>query len=507
MKDWVMIHKIKALFDNGNGCSIKAIAKELSISRNTVRTYLRMDEEAIAQRLNNTDRQKILDSYLPYIEALLGKYPKFSAVKLLRRLKEKYPDIAVSDRSVRRYIQTVKDDCLLQQARYYQPVIDMVPGVQCQIDLGELRGVLINGVETTLHFVVFVLSYSRLMYVALSPKPINTTAFIQMHDAAFRYFNGCPAECVYDQTKLVVIDEQYRELTVNAQFHEYATRAGFDIRACEGYDPESKGKVEAGVKYVKNNALYGETFADWSTLEAYMAQWLETVANARVHGSTGEVPRTLYDAKERQQMKAYLTPAVMALTTSDKETRQADKTGLISWKANKYSVPMAYQRSRVDVRETEGQLIISDRANQEEIARHTLHEGKGHIIKNNHHYRDVSTQVHEYEQDLKQQLGEARASALCALLKATSPKIYKDQLAGIRKILKQYPLPDEKLLQRVCASPRLTASLFKDYLEAYSRQPGRLHAGEPIRQNTLNPELQRYASLRELSKENSHDIH
>ena len=58
MKDWVMIHKIKALFDNGNGCSIKAITKELKISRNTVRTYLRMDEEAIAQRLNNTDRQK-----------------------------------------------------------------------------------------------------------------------------------------------------------------------------------------------------------------------------------------------------------------------------------------------------------------------------------------------------------------------------------------------------------------------------------------------------------------
>jgi len=501
-----MIHKIKALFDNGNGCSIRSIATELSISRNTVRTYLRTGEDAIADKLNNTDREKILDSYRPYIIQLLEKFPKLSAVKLLRKLKEKYTDIAVSDRTVRRYIQVVKADCLLKQTRYYQPVLDMVPGVQCQVDPGELRGVLINGMETTVHFVVFVLSYSRLMSVALSSKPINTTTFIHMHDAAFRHFGGRPTECVYDQTKLVVIDEQYRELTVNAQFHEYATRAGFDIRACEGYDPESKGKVEAGVKYVKNNALYGETFTDWSDLETYMAQWLETVANARVHGTTGEVPRAMYDAKERQHMKPYLTPA-MALNESDSETRQADKTSLISWQANKYSVPMAYQSARVGVRAEQGQLIIFDQPSREEIARHTLHEGKGHTIKNNHHYRDVNTQIHEYEQDLMQQLGEANATTLCALLKATSPKIYKDQLAGIRKILKQYPLPDENLLQRVCASPRLTASLFKDYLEAYSHQPERLQTSESVRKNTPNPALQRYASLLEKSQENSHDIH
>ncbi|WP_245395075.1 DDE-type integrase/transposase/recombinase [methane-oxidizing endosymbiont of Gigantopelta aegis] len=110
---------------------------------------------------------------------------------------------------------------------------------------------LINGVETTVYFVVFVLSFSRLMHVSVSDKPIDTERFIQMHDAAFRYFGGVTAECVYDQTKLVVIEELYRELTVNARFNEYATHAGFRIHACEGYDPESKGKVEAGVKYVK----------------------------------------------------------------------------------------------------------------------------------------------------------------------------------------------------------------------------------------------------------------
>src|SRR3546814_5804012 len=77
-----------------------------------------------------------------------------------------------------------------------------------------------------------------------------------------------PEECVYDQTKLVVLSEQYRELTLNPRFHEFATTAGFRIYACEGYDPESKGKVEAGVKYVKQDGLYGEEFASEQDLRS-----------------------------------------------------------------------------------------------------------------------------------------------------------------------------------------------------------------------------------------------
>jgi transposase len=96
--------------------------------------------------------------------------------------------------------------------------------------------------------VVFVLSYSRLMYVAARARPMDTAELIRLHEAAFRYFGGCPQECVYDQTRLVVLAETFRELSLNERFHRYATTVGFRIRAGEGYDPESKGKVEAGVK-------------------------------------------------------------------------------------------------------------------------------------------------------------------------------------------------------------------------------------------------------------------
>jgi len=197
-----MIHKIKALYDEGRGSSIRSIARELGISRNTVRKYLRMDESAITEMQDRRARRKILDDYRDYVIHLLQTYPRLSAVKVLSKLREKVGEIEVSERSVRRYIRSLKQTVAFKQKRYYEPVLDKIPGVQCQVDLGEVRGIKVGGKEETVYFVVFVLSYSRLMYVASSSSPIDTEAFIRIHDAAFRYFGGCPEECVYDQTRL-----------------------------------------------------------------------------------------------------------------------------------------------------------------------------------------------------------------------------------------------------------------------------------------------------------------
>lgn len=329
-----MIHKIKSLYDDGNGLGKKAIARQLGISVNTVRKYLAMDEEAISAYWSHPTRHKQLDDHRDYIVHLLTTFPQLSAVKVQRKLEAKYPELVVSSRSIRRYVKRLRETIAVKPKRYYQPVLDMIPGEQCQVDPGELRGVSIGGVETTVYFVVFVLSFSRLMHVSVSDKPIDTERFILMHDAAFRYFGGVTAECVYDQTKLVVIEEVYRELTVNARFNEYATQAGFRIQACEGYDPESKGKVEAGVKYVKGNALYGEVFSDWAALQTYLADWLDNTANQRIHATTGEVPQDRYERLERSQMKAYLSPAIDH-SGGQLVTRKADKTGLISYQSNK----------------------------------------------------------------------------------------------------------------------------------------------------------------------------
>lgn len=462
MKRWDMIHKIKVLYDEGKGISIRQISKELNISRNTVKKYLRLAETEIARRQDDRERSKGLDNWRIYIVHLLQSYPKLSARKVHLKLRKQLPEFQISERTVRRYVSELKRQITIKQKRYYEPVIDMVPGVQCQVDGGELSNVIIAGIERKIYFLVFVLSYSRLMHVVISDKPINTDIFIRMHDEAFRCFGGMPQECVYDQTKLVVIKEVFREVDYNQRFYQYATTAGLDIHVCKGYDPESKGKVEAGVKYVKHNFFYGEEFASLEDVQQRLSDWLVNTANQRTHGTTKRIPVEVYEREEKQQMLGYLSQQPVE---KEKELRKVDKTSLISYQSNKYSVPMAYQCANVFIMTEGGELLIGDIDAGEVIAKHVIHDGKGAIIKNRNHYRDYSQEIESKEKVIKDMVGADLGESLCAIIKKSSPKIYRDQLAGVKEILSKAGAVNEKVLIKLVQKPRLTACMLKEYLD------------------------------------------
>jgi hypothetical protein len=309
---------------------------------------------------------------------------------------------------------------------------------------------------------------------------------------------------------VVIIGETFRELELNQRFHQYATSAGFQIRACEGYDPESKGRVEAGVKYVKGDGLYGESFADFPAVQAHLARWLEETANIRTHGATGEAPQVRYERDERPAMGTYLSPPGIAeLERTPAQTRKADKTGLIAYQANKYSVPLAYQRATVGVVEDDGQLLICALDSGQIVARHPLACGKGEVFKNTHHYRDRDEQVAELEGQIGLLLGDPLGGRLCALLKATSANIYKDQLRGARAVLRAHqPVPTD-LVACLCEKPRLSATGLRDYLQAYRAHPERLGAAQPACTALPGPSsLGRYgAVVADNRVEVTHDLH
>jgi hypothetical protein len=271
----------------------------------------------------------------------------------------------------------------------------------------------------------------------------------------------------------------------------------------------AKGKVEAGVKYVKQNALYGEVFVDWDGLEAHLHQWLEQTANARLHGTTGEPPRQRYDRDEQRHMQRYLTPAYLSQIRSSTDTRLVDKTGLLAWKANKYSAPLAYQQARVGVREDGTQLVLSALDSGQEIARHALSPGKGAILKNTAHYRNKQELITELETFIGQSLGDPAGSHLCALLKHTNPGIYKDQLRGLKALLNRYPMPSA-LLVRLCKRTQLTTAQIGEYLAAYAAHPERRQAqqeppAEPSEQPSGHRALRPYAALTQPDAEVDHD--
>ncbi len=176
-------------------------------------------------------------------------------------------------------------------------------------------------------------------------------------------------------------------------------------------------------------------------------------------------------------MQPYLTPSCIAsYSASTVATRKADKTGLIAWQSNKYSVPMAYQSARVGVKTETGQLIISDLETGNKIAEHLISIEKGQVIKNTDHYRDKAQRIKDLEAELLHILGDTeQTQALCALLKTTSPKIYKDQLLGAKQIVsaycKQYGAIEAEHLSRLINTPRLTATGLRERLLAFQQNP------------------------------------
>src|SRR3546814_10231370 len=120
--------------------------------------------------------------------------------------------------------------------------------------------------------------------------------------------------------------------------------------------------------FFKQKTAYEMRISDWSSdvcsSDLHLQHWLETVANARVHGTTGRVPREHFEQEERQHLRSYLSPTSLVLRGSCAQTRRADKTGLISWKSNKYSVPTAWQRANVGVAEQIGRASCRERVCQ-----------------------------------------------------------------------------------------------------------------------------------------------
>jgi len=242
-------------------------------------------------------------------------------------------------------------------------------------------------------------------------------------------------------------------------------------------------------------------------LERHLRQWLEETANVREHGTTGEPPRQRYERDEQAHMGRYLTPAYLTQAVPPQDTRKVDKTGLLSWKSNKYSAPMAYQQARVGVRVEGSQLLLSDLETGAEIARHGISQGKGEVIRNNDHYRDKQARISDLESEIIERLGDVEGEALCGLLKQTSPRIYKDQLAGVKALLKRHAMP-QALLSRLIDRPALTATQVRDYLEAYAAHPERLNDTETAATDTAVSQssgLTRYAGVAQQREELDYD--
>jgi len=441
-----------------NGVSVREISRLLKIAKSTVQVYLKIDEEEALKRLSKVIRKSEFDIAFDYIDTTLTSYPKLRASKLYRKVCEKHPEITSGKRAFSDYISKIRPNYGKDSGRNYQPISTDRPGYQVQVDIGEEKTVLCNGEKIKLYFVAFVFCFSRQKYIYIQDRPFNTGDFIRAHKEAFTYFGGIAEEYIYDQTKLVAICERFREVWFNQEFYQFAIECGFTPILCEGYDPESKGKVERVVQEVKNDFIYGESFLSLEEIRYESLSWLNRVNNTK-HSVTCELPSVLY-AEEKKLLKPYMPE-------NEPEKRLVDKTGLISYKGNKYSVPCANQGKIILVKSEGDYLIITDARTSDMLTTHKLSSSKGNQYINNNHYRDYNDTVIELKEKCFERLKSFYGyDLMIEKLMLDNPKIVRDQLRGVLSVYKHNPNEDWQKIINLCLSlTEIKVSVISDIID------------------------------------------
>src|SRR6478736_9295510 len=123
--------------------------------------------------------------------------------------------------------------------------------------------------------------------------------FFRCLENALAHFGGVPKTLVIGNLKAAVAHPDWFDPELTPKVQSFCHHYGTVILPTKPYMPRHKGKVESGVKYVKNNALKARTFASLHEEHEYLATWERTVADLRIHGTTKRQVRKLFDEIER----------------------------------------------------------------------------------------------------------------------------------------------------------------------------------------------------------------
>ena len=378
--------------------TISQISEKLSISRTTVYFYSGMSEEDFLVWVKQVRKKsKKLSPYEDQIKKRLSKYPELSGYQIHDWLLEHYPDVKVSRRTVSSFVSWLREAYHLPKplkekpGRAYCGVEDLPYGQQAQVDFGVYQMKTSDGADHKVYFMITVLSRSRYKHVYFLDRPFRTADVIEAHEAAFAYFDGLPHEMVYDQDKLMVVSENGGDILYTEKFTAYLKVRKFGLFICRPSDPETKGKSESVVKYVKSNFLNQRLYINAEVLQAQCLAWLKRTGNGQVHGTTQRIPAEEF-LIEQSQLQALAPVSLSFLAYKKYHVR---KDNLISYKGNRYSVPVGTYRGKGTQvwLKVEGEELVICREDKSVIARHTISSDKGKTISNSHHRRDQSKKI------------------------------------------------------------------------------------------------------------------
>ena len=454
---WIMYYEIQN--QQWNGKSPSQIAEYLVMDTRTVKKYLAMSEKEYEASLESQSRRtKKLASYEDFVKGRLELCPEASSAQVHDWLKEHYPLFPkTSIRTVYDFVLFVRQKHNLVKvftSRQYQQVEELPYGDQAQVDFGEYNMSDVEGHRKKVYFLALVLSRSRFKMIFFSDHPFTAQSAIEAHEVAFNFIGGYPRELVYDQDKVLLANENKGDVVLTEAFRSYCQSRPFKVRFCRKSDPQSKGKIENVIKYIKYNFLRGRLYYGVFVLNDHALDWLSRTANAKEHSTTHKIP-----ALEWMIEKDHLIPLQPALfNTSPQRLYAVSKDNVVHYKGSTYSVPIGtYQGSKTEVKleQTGDTLILSDTTGKE-IIRHPVSYIKGTQVRHKTHYRDHSLSVSKLiDQVASRFTDQQKAHTYLDKVHLQFPRYARDQMHIIEQAAKKYSRQDMDLALEYCLENHL----------------------------------------------------
>ena len=409
------------------GASVRAIARELGISRGAVtrvlqRLQAQRDGTAVAVP-RPKPRPSIIDPFEPILQELLAKYPNLTNERALEELR------------CRGYTggYTVVRQRLARLRPRPRPLpvtrFETEPGAQAQMDFGVYDIDFTREGRRRVYLFSYLLSYSRRQYLRFA-EAMDLSTTLREHVQAFHHLGGVARVCLYDNFKAVVLRHDADGAFYNPKFLAFATHYGFRPQACRVRRPQTKGKVERHFFYVETSLLNGRTFDTLEHLNETTAAWLAHTADVRVLRDFKESPLQRH---QREQ------PHLLRLPPCDFDTaqvvyRHVNVEGYLTHRLNLYSVPWFYIGQVLPVRITDSAVIIYS-VGLEEIARHPLLRGSQTGVRQTlkgHHPTDDPGQRERLLRERFTELGPVAVQFLEGLLaKQIQGKLQAQQLLAL----------------------------------------------------------------------------
>ena len=369
------------------GKSIKEIARDLKISRNTVRKILRSGETSFSYEREVQPRPRLgrwkadLDRLLAG-DAGASARERLTLIRLFEELRLLGYDGGYD--AVRRYGRTWRREHASQTAAAFVP-LSFAPGEAYQFDWSH-EIVLVNGVTVTVTVKVahMRLCHSRMMFCRAYPRETQEMVF-DAHERAFAFFRGACTRGIYDNMKTAVDtifigkDRQY-----NRRFLQMCSHHLVDPVACTPASGWEKGQVENQVGLVRERFFTPRLrVKTYDELNAWLTD--KCVAHAKVHPHPERPDQTVWEVFEEERPN--LVPYHGRFDGFHALPASVSKTCLVRFDNNKYSVNASAVGRPVEIHAYADRIVI--RQDGRVVAEHARHHGRGETIYDPWHYVPV----------------------------------------------------------------------------------------------------------------------